>query len=358
MSLRTVFFTTANRLPSGVLNKIRSARFESIMFYIQFLITGKVPMPKSIIIAPATICNLSCPLCPTGTGKLKQDPGFLSLAMYKKILSQIPSVKRVSLFNWGESFLNPEILEIIKYSSRGEKFSTLHTNFNIKRDETFFNELVHSGLDRLSVSLDGASQETYSRYRAGGDFDLVYNNILSLVEAKLRNRKKTPVISWQFIANRFNEHELKKAKEMAGDLGVLFSTMPMDMNERHPDFNLGRDLEELKKKWLPANPRFIEKRYLDKKTKLHSDLYCNFLFSQPVISTDGNVYPCCRLTDEVNAFGNINYEPFEKIWNNEKFTAARQIFRKWKKTTESIDTICHHCQCGCEVDNSPTSRGS
>ncbi len=358
MSLRAALMSIANKLPSGVLNKIRAAKFESIIFYIQFQITGKVPMPKSIGIAPATICNLNCPLCPTGTGILKQDPGFLSLTMYKKILSQISSVKRVSLFNWGEPFLNPEIIDIIKYSTGKKIFSTLHTNFNIKRDKTFFNELVHSGLGRLSVSLDGTLQETYSRYRKGGNFDLVYNNIVSLKKAQLRNRKKTPAINWQFIVNRFNEHELLKAKEMAGDLGVLFTAIPMDMNERHPDFNLGMNLDELKKEWLPANQRYIEERYRDKKPKTHSDLYCDFLFSKPVISTDGNVYPCCRVTDEINAFGNINYEPFEKIWNNEKFTAARQVFRLWGKTPGSIDTICHHCQCGCEINNAPASPES
>ena len=163
---------------------------------------------------------------------------------------------------------------------------------------------------------------------------------------------------WQFIVNRYNEHELDKAALMAKELDIFFSPVKMDMNEGHPDFISGGDLAGLKIQWLPSNQDFIEERYKDKQIKPHSDLYCEFLFAQPVITPDGNVYPCCLITDEMNAYGNINYESFEEIWNNEIFTSARNLFRKKKNSSSSIETICHHCQCGCGEENSSTSPGS
>ena len=351
-------YRMCNLLPTGILNRIRSLNIGILPAYLKFRFTGRIPLPVSFVIGPSTVCNLKCPLCPTGIGLLRQEKGFLSLKMYKKILKQIPSMRRVSLFNWGESFLNPEILDIIKFTSENNIFSTIHTNFSFTKDYSFFTRLAESGLNRLSVSLDGASRDTYSKYRIGGDFDLVYDNLVTLIGAKKETGSKLPRISLQFIVHHYNESELEKARKMARDLGILFSAIPIDLNESHPDFSLKDNLTDLKKEWLPANNKFKDKKYLGEKIKPHSDLFCYYLFSQPVITHDGNVYPCCKLTDENSAFGNINYEPFEDIWNNESFTAARNLFSKRKNQDQSIDTICHHCQCGCGEENSSTSPGS
>ena len=43
--------------------------------------------PSQLFIEPTNICNAKCPLCPTGSGKLKRKKGMMGFNTFKKILS-------------------------------------------------------------------------------------------------------------------------------------------------------------------------------------------------------------------------------------------------------------------------------
>ena len=71
-------------------------------------------LPESIFIEPTNTCNLKCPLCPTGSGKMKRRKGFLSFENFKKIIDEIGDyIYYLTLTNYGEPFLNKNILKII-----------------------------------------------------------------------------------------------------------------------------------------------------------------------------------------------------------------------------------------------------
>ena len=53
--------------------------------------TGNLPPPKHIVIDPVNICNLNCPLCPTGTKKINYKKCIMSLTAFKTIINKIPS---------------------------------------------------------------------------------------------------------------------------------------------------------------------------------------------------------------------------------------------------------------------------
>jgi len=78
---------------------------------------------------------------------------------------------------------------------------------------------VGSGLDYMILSIDGATQPVYERFRKKGNIE-VYRNIVKLVEAKRRLGKRTPVICWQYLAFENNAHEVPLALERAGELGL------------------------------------------------------------------------------------------------------------------------------------------
>ena len=50
---------------------------------------------------------------------------------------------------------------------------------------------------------------------------------------------------------------------------------------------------------------------------------CGGPFKTPVIHVDGRVTVCCKDVEMALCLGNINDEPFEKIWNNEFATKIR-----------------------------------
>ncbi len=301
------------------------------------------PYPSAITIDPVNACNLRCPLCPTGLGQLNQRPIFMSFDTFKIVLDKIPSLQHICLFNWGEPFLNPSIFEMIRYAKEKNIRVMIHSNFSIKKNDDFFLRILESGLDTLVISLDGASQESYSKYRIGGDFNLVLSNIRTLVNLKGKRRLQNPNIIWKFIVNRFNETELADAEKIAESLGIEFETSCLGLSDDLPGFELKDTIEQRKKYWLPAGKQHQHLYYRDEyKTPLNSTP-CSQLFETMVISPDGKVLPCCWATDSGQAFGDITKESFEEIWHNSKYLYSRSLFSKEAYSGTREKTLCLFC---------------
>src|SRR5690606_21757708 len=127
------------------------------------------------------------------------------------------------------------IFNIIKESVSRNIYTITHTNFSLKQKPEFFEKLVLSGLHQLVISADGASQETYEKYRVKGNFNWVVENIKHTVSAKKKLKKRDPKIVWKFIVNRYNEHEISYAKKLARKLGVEIVFEKMGLADDIPD---------------------------------------------------------------------------------------------------------------------------
>jgi len=138
--------------------------------------------PISIRIDASTVCQLRCPSCPTAAGEIHKNigSGFLKFEDFKKIIDDNIWIRDIELSNWGEIFLNPDLLKIIKYAH--EKNVILRAdngvNLNTVSDEVL-EGLVKYRFNSMTCSIDGVSQETYSIYRRNGDFEKVIDQISS-----------------------------------------------------------------------------------------------------------------------------------------------------------------------------------
>ncbi|GAF75307.1 unnamed protein product, partial [marine sediment metagenome] len=178
--------------------------------------------PRLAFIESTNICNLRCPLCPTGAGKLPHHAGKMSFDLFKKIIDQIgPYLYEVQLMGFGEPLLNEDIFKIVKYAKNYPMKVRFNTNLTIL-DKDMARELVGSGLDNLTVSIDGVTQKTYEQYRVGGDLDTVLGNLKLLLDTKKELSIPLPDIRWQFMVIKPNEHEVDAARKMAADLGIEF----------------------------------------------------------------------------------------------------------------------------------------
>ena len=71
-------------------------------------------MPITYSVEPTNFCNLKCPECPSGTGELTRQLGFLSVGDFKKIIDEINQTGfYVQLFFQGEPYLNKKLGEMI-----------------------------------------------------------------------------------------------------------------------------------------------------------------------------------------------------------------------------------------------------
>ena len=101
------------------------------------------PLPTYVAIDPVNICNLKCPLCPTGADNLKYKKNMMSFKTFTTIINKMPSVASIDLFNWGEPFINSELCDMIHYATRRNIAVYIDTNFSFKKDKTFFMILLN-----------------------------------------------------------------------------------------------------------------------------------------------------------------------------------------------------------------------
>ncbi len=86
-------------------------------------------------------------------------------------------------------------------------YTKVDTNLSLRLTDDKLKDLLMSGLSEIAASIDGFSQQTYERYRRGGRFELVLENLTRL--AALRDRLGLDTkISWNFLVFNFNEHEV------------------------------------------------------------------------------------------------------------------------------------------------------
>ncbi|MDD5417073.1 MAG: radical SAM/SPASM domain-containing protein, partial [Candidatus Aenigmarchaeota archaeon] len=181
--------------------------------------------------------------------------------------------------------------------------------------------MVDSGLDDLNISLDGASQETYSKYRKQGNFQTTIDNIKNLVEEKKKSGKKYPKITLQFIVMKHNEHEIDKIKQIAKELGVDSLQIK----------SVKVDTVEEAKQYLPSKENLrrynIEGEHLVQ-AGAKSKMTCKMLWTEATIWADGSVVPCCYDYSSKHVFGNAFKTGFKEIWKGEKMNNFRKQFLK------------------------------
>jgi MoaA/NifB/PqqE/SkfB family radical SAM enzyme len=296
-------------------------------------------LPYHYFIDPMNVCNLRCPLCPTGRGVLARPRGRMAMEDLKRIVDEIaPYAYRIELYNWGEPLLHPDILEMIRYA-RGKRIMVgLSSNLN-RLDRATARQLVASGLSQLVVSIDGADQETYAAYRRGGQLDQVLENLALLIGERQALGSRTPFLIWRMLVGRHNEAQVEDVERLAYDMGVdSFTTGLLYVDTR--------DLEQVAQ-WLPADPAYSP---YDGEEPIENRWDCRDLWESMVINWDGGVSPCCWLHDPAHDFGNAARDGVRAVWNNPSYLSARRVIgRRGSADTlsgapDGVETICHRCQ--------------
>jgi radical SAM protein with 4Fe4S-binding SPASM domain len=299
--------------------------------------------PVELVIDPCNICNLHCPLCPTGQGRNDRCKGKMSFDNFKRIIDELGAyLYRVDLHNWGEPLLNDDLYGMISYARSHNIQVRVSSNLTVI-EGVKAEKLVRSGLDVLIVSLDGASQETYAQYRVGGSFDKVIRNIKMITELKRKLNTPKPFVIWQFLVMKHNEHEILKAEGMAKDLAVnQLDIFPIRCDMGRELFWDDKTRFEKTKNWLPRNEKFCVYDSTSGERKIRSNT-CNFLWVQSAINWNGSVSPCCALYDEKYDFGNAFDTDFKHVWNNDKYRQARYIARTRKRSDNDLLNVCYYC---------------
>lgn len=295
-------------------------------------------LPISISFEPTTSCNLRCPECPSGLRSFTRPTGMLDPRVFESTLDQLAStLSYLTFYFQGEPYLHPNFLPMVQYASQKGIHTATSTNAHYLKDE-LAEKTVASGLDRLIISIDGTSQETYEGYRIGGSLEKVIEGTANMVKSKKKLKSRTPHLVFQFLVVRQNEHQVPEVHELARKMGVDQVVLK---TAQIYDYKHGSPL-------LPANPKYSRyKLETNGEYAIKNDLLnqCWKMWHSCVITWDGKVVPCCFDKDAHFVLGDLKEQTFEQIWYGDKYNA----FRKSLLTSRSEIEICKNCTEGTKV---------
>jgi len=296
------------------------------------------PLPVWLVVEPCNFCNLRCPVCLTGSGRINRPNKVMTFEEFKKIVDQVKGyTKKILLFGWGEPFLNKDILRMVRYAVDSGIYNVrLSTNGMFLNSKELCVEIVKSGLRRLIISLDGLDQETLEKYRKGADFNKIIKGIKLLVEIRKLLKSDKPELELQFLVMKHNEHQREAMKKFAEELGVDVYM------EKSLNIYRGSYFQEKAKEFLPQD--LSRSRYtLDdsKKYKLKGTVpnTCHLIYQSAVINSNGTVIPCCYDLYSDYVMGNAFEEKLKNIWKNKKYQTLRKRIRENRKSIP----MCRAC---------------
>src|SRR5829696_5444071 len=184
-------------------------------------------LPSRLYIECTAACNISCSqsCCAPETGITRtRNAGMLDFELFRRVIDEAgPSLGRVDFFNYGEAFLHKRAIEMCEYIKSAFPHIYLYTSTNgLALTEEKARRLVHSGIDEVTFSIDGASQDTYEKYRQRGNFDKAMANLRAMTDEKARSGRDVPQLNWRYILFNWNDsdQEMARARTLAADNGV------------------------------------------------------------------------------------------------------------------------------------------
>jgi hypothetical protein len=99
----------------------------------------------------------------------------------------------------------------------------LYTSTNgLAFSEAEARRLVHSGIDEVTFSIDGATQSSYEKYRRRGRFDVALDRLRAMADEKRRTGRDLPFLNWRYILFVWNDSdaEMALARRLAEEAGA------------------------------------------------------------------------------------------------------------------------------------------
>jgi len=254
--------------------------------------------PLFIDVEVTSACNLKCPFCATTFRRKLIDKGFISLEVVKKIIDEGTDNNLYGIkFNIrGEPLLHPRIADFVKYA-KDKGLVDVYFNTNaVLLTEDVSKKLIDAGLDRLSISFEGYTQEVYEKYRIGAKFDKVIANIEKM----------------QVLKKKIGVHHPK--------IRVQTVMLP----------EIEKSFEEYKNFWIKYTD---EVAYLDykemevKKKGIQSPWACPQIWQRMAVWWDGTILPCNHDDDGLIAIGNIHKLTIKQAWNSERLNKIRDAHK-------------------------------
>jgi radical SAM protein with 4Fe4S-binding SPASM domain len=283
-------------------------------------------VPPTVYVELTNRCNLQCLMCDRGS--LSRQKLQMDINLFKKVIDNASEINipEVKLNRFGEPLLQPKLIEMIKYAKERRIPRVYFTTNATLLHETIAREIITSGVDAVTFSVDGGKGRTYEKIRKGAKYEKVVQNIerFASIRDTLGQRKPEMVLNTILMKDTVDEMPLvfQKWSPIVDKINVI------------PVGRYG-NVEDLS--GIERNALEVERRV------------CHQPFDRLLVLWDGTVTVCCADINGELAVGNILNERLEQLWRNQQIKNIRRMLIDKKYKTMSI--------CGrCDLTNLPLYR--
>jgi MoaA/NifB/PqqE/SkfB family radical SAM enzyme len=324
-------------------------------------------MPVNLTLGISNLCNLKCVTCIQKFNKLSQEEfnrefgegyKFWDISFdkradgkyYKKSEELAPEAfdelekmffPFLSLCSFGlsgEPLLNKHLPDYIETAKKYGIDTHLITNGMIM-DEAVSRRIAGGILDKVNVSFDGATRDTFEGIRKGSDFDRIKKNIRTLSDIRNRMQIRSPSINFATTISSVNFRELPDIVKIGGELGVdsvsaKYAITSPFMNREESLFWHMKETGELFEKareqaeksgivvWLPTVGN----------TGTNRQVTCRILWETIIVRIGGMTTPCCQITRSEPLMKN----GLQAIWNGD-------FYRKLRRGQSGKEPLIENC---------------
>ncbi len=294
----------------------------------------KIMPPKLIAWELTNACNLACIHCRASAIK-EPSSDELSTVEAKNFVDELVEYKPIIILTGGEPLIRPDVYDIAKYASGHGLQVVFATNGTLMTPD-IARRLKEAGIQRIGISIDGASAKTHDVFRGPGAFDAALRGIEILKKEGISFQINTTITKRNLdevseIYNLILELEASAFHiflfvPTGRGMEIEYEEIPPDEYERVLNwfYDISKDSRiELKASCAPHYARIMHQRAKMEGIRVTRETHglqammkgclggSGFCF----ISSKGDVYPCGYLP--VIA-GNIKQQPFKVIWEKSK----------------------------------------
>ena len=308
------------------------------------------PYPKQLELEVTTACNLKCTICEHTYWTEK--PRHMSFAQFRQVVDQFPGLKWIGMTGIGSGFLNPDYMKMLRFLKQEKRcFVEFFDHFYLLTED-ISRDLVEMGINKIWVSLESASRESYNSIRVGSDFDQVTRNVRALMRVKRELQSPIPELWFHFIINKANISEMEDYVDLVADLAETEKGLsaPIIYWTRLLAFDEVEDLVA-----VPSVERMarIERKCREKGIFpiLNENVVCDKPMSsctkwnEPFVLVTGHLQPCCALNEandrpyqEEHAFLNVLETDFRHWWRSPEKTRFISNLKQG-----IVNPVCKNC---------------
>lgn len=284
-------------------------------------------------------CNLRCLTCAFSDPRVSGIPlRIMSPELFTKICEQIlPRAEYAALSCLTEPLMTRNFADFVRRAGRaGVPRLEFVTNGLLLREE-HLEAAVEANLWRMSVSIDGADQETYETIRRGGSFARITSRFAMAADHFARSSHR-PVLRVIMTLIQENFLGAPRAVKTFIDWGATeielretVSVSGIGLEERQLYDRRAELTEILREAESVAESAGIPIEIQSENApKFAIDMTavppCHALERRVAISPTGNVVPCMLWARE--PLGNLTEQTFDEIWDAEPHRAFQEEFRR------------------------------